>query len=201
MIVCTSKSILDPTLLDNYMLMCMSFGIYLCTSRSTHSELLGIWLPWLQRHRQNCMCIICKQARRKGGNAAQQSTHHSSGGVVKGAQANSLKPDTPQSWRPATTAAAARAVGPRIRSGKRAYVLACPQLIRGASTHTQQEVPSSRYWTPENFEQEQKRIRLEKMGRGILSRLFVYVNLMLYLLYLYAVHVICAVYLYKMKWF
>lgn len=87
------------------------------------------------------MCIICKQARRKA-----------LASPVPGAPPGPLMPAAPMSWRTATTTAATRAVGPRLRAGKRAYMRAVAQVVRGATVHAAKDIPPSWSWSPEEWE-------------------------------------------------
>ena len=65
-----------------------------------------------QGHREGCMCVICKQARRSGRPWA---------GMIGG--------DAASFWLPPGAAGPGKgAAGPPIRFGKRAYVRAVPQL-------------------------------------------------------------------------
>ncbi|CAD7696632.1 unnamed protein product [Ostreobium quekettii] len=98
------------------------------------------------QHRANCMCIICKQARRK---------------VLSSPLDGPPPTAAPAAWRPATTAAATRAVGPRLRAGKRAYMRAVAQLVRGASRHAPWEIPQSECWSGREWEARQTRSREE----------------------------------------
>ena len=64
----------------------------------------------LQGHREGCMCVICKQARRSG---------RQWGGM------------TDAGWLPSTALPGARREGPPLRCGKRAFVRAVAQRPGG----------------------------------------------------------------------
>ena len=66
----------------------------------------------MQGHREGCMCVICKQARRSG---------RQWGGM------------TDACWLPAAALPGARKEGPAPRCGKRAYVRAVAQRPGGTS--------------------------------------------------------------------
>ena len=66
----------------------------------------------MQGHREGCMCVICKQARRSG---------RQWGGM------------TDACWLPAAALPGARKEGPAPRCGKRAYVRAVAQHPGGTS--------------------------------------------------------------------
>ena len=64
----------------------------------------------MQGHREGCMCVICKQARRSG---------RQWGGM------------TDACWLPSTALPGARREGPPLRCGKRAFVRAVAQRPGG----------------------------------------------------------------------
>jgi hypothetical protein len=66
--------------------------------------------PAGQGHREGCLCVICKQARRSGRLWAGMGA---GGGAV---------------WAPT---GGGRRGGPQLRVGKRAFVRACPQVLGG----------------------------------------------------------------------
>lgn len=130
-------------------------------------------------HREGCMCVICKQARRKAAQEAGMAPNPEDAYVPR--QPGEGKPG-PSSSRPAagrgsyTKPVPARSTslvvqdGALIRSddladqrrkklnlppvlvGKRAYVRAVPQLVRGAAVHQPWEIPESRSFTAEEWE-------------------------------------------------
>lgn len=94
-------------------------------------------------HREGCMCVICKQARRSGkqwaglgtGGAADGSGTGGGGGEGGG-----------------TSAGHRTEAGARWRAGKRAFLSALPQAITvGVKPHPPHRVPLSRCWAPEDW--------------------------------------------------
>ncbi|KAK9827616.1 hypothetical protein WJX81_006673 [Elliptochloris bilobata] len=80
-------------------------------------------------HREGCLCVICKQARRTGRLWAGMGT----GG--------------PAVWAPSGGARGS----PQQRVGKRAYVRACPQLLGGPLRTPLWALPPSRAWAPADY--------------------------------------------------
>eukprot|EP00798_Chlamydomonas_sp_ICE-L_P023867 gene23867-9432_t len=78
-------------------------------------------------HRPGCLCIVCKQGRRsdRGGGGGSSTIVASSGGGSRGTAVSKQR-------------------FPRVRYGKRAYVSAVPQLVRGLSRHPFWSIPVSR---------------------------------------------------------
>ena len=81
-------------------------------------SMLRVYTVVLQAHRDGCMCIICKQARRVG---------RSWGGM-------SGLPGGPN-WNPTAMLGSGRPGQPLPRFGKRAFLHATPHLVCGALQH------------------------------------------------------------------
>ncbi|KAK9830484.1 hypothetical protein WJX72_011976 [[Myrmecia] bisecta] len=96
-----------------------------------------------QVHRENCMCVICKQARRTGKAWAGMS------GVGGEGQANYWLP--PHNSGAGQGGRAGRGGAP-MRFGKRAYLHALPQIVSGNRRHPVWKLPESRAWAPEEWE-------------------------------------------------
>jgi hypothetical protein len=129
-------------------------------------------------HREGCMCVICKQARRK---AAQEA------GVTPAPQ-DAYIPRAGEAGFKGYGSAGARAAGvggkggpahsgslgkdgfagkmaaleerrarlPAMLLGKRAYVQAVPHLVRGAAVHKLWQLPESRCYSAEEWEAKQQ---------------------------------------------
>jgi hypothetical protein len=95
-------------------------------------------------HRPNCMCVICKQARRKAAQAR---------GVpyAEDGQRVELLGQAAAATKAATDASKGFKV-PDWLIGKRAFVQAVPHLVRGAMQHQLWQVPESRRHTPAEWE-------------------------------------------------
>lgn len=93
-----------------------------------------------KRHRPDCTCIICKQARRKGG-------------IVGGGpdDATAQVPAAAVYTGPSTTGQPKGR--PDFRTGKNAYVNSTPYVPRGTAGPGQQafRTPSSRAWHPDEW--------------------------------------------------
>jgi hypothetical protein len=94
-------------------------------------------------HRPNCMCVICKQARRK---AAQAK------GLPYTEDGQRVELLGPAAAAKAATEASKAFKVPDWLIGKRAFVQAVPHLVRGAMQHQLWEVPESRSYTPAEWE-------------------------------------------------
>lgn len=94
-----------------------------------------------RRHRPDCMCIICKQARRKVGGASLESLSLSTIAVAPQAIADSSLGDLTQARRPAH------------RLGKHAYLNSTAYVPRGCAPPGEIPFssPSSRSWDPEEW--------------------------------------------------
>jgi hypothetical protein len=102
--------------------------------------------PTYHRHRPGCMCVICKQSRRKTGAPDELDPLGDaarSGGVGAAAQQ--------QQQQRTPGADGRRPAGPAIRAGKRAYMCATPNLLRGPMQHRLWQVPLSSCCTPEDY--------------------------------------------------
>ena len=93
---------------------------------------------WVQAHREGCLCVICKQSRRSGRSWAGMA------GSAGGRPASVGKPTLwlsssggagNQPPMPIISAPRGAHLGPCMRFGKRAFVLATPHLLAGARGH------------------------------------------------------------------
>lgn len=95
-----------------------------------------------KRHRPECMCIICKQARRKGGGEG-----HIGDGL------SLAVPPVPETALDDANGGAAPPSRPALRLGKHAYIDSMPYLPRGCAPpgETPFMAPSSRCWHPDEW--------------------------------------------------
>lgn len=120
------------------------------------------------RHRDGCMCVICKQARRKAANMAgvapdpadaylprpgggRPMQREAGGQFASGSQElrDGYKVFGRAAFMRESKGIGGRAGAPSQRVGKRAYIHAAPQLVRGSQYHKYWAAPVSKAWTPD----------------------------------------------------
>jgi hypothetical protein len=129
-------------------------------------------------HREGCMCVICKQARRKaaqeaGVNPSPQDAYiprpgeagfkgygsagaRAAGVGGKGGPARSGPVGKDGVAGKMAALEERRARLPAMLLGKRAYVQAVPHLVRGAAVHKLWQLPESRCYSAEEWEAKQQ---------------------------------------------
>jgi hypothetical protein len=130
-------------------------------------------------HREGCMCVICKQARRKAAQEAGVAPAPQDAYIPRSGEAGAGKGFGSTSARaagvggkggPARSGSLGkeglagklaaleerRARLPALLLGKRAYVQAVPHLMRGAAVHQLWQLPESRCYTAEEWEAKQQ---------------------------------------------
>lgn len=95
-----------------------------------------------KRHRPDCMCIICKQARRKVGGVGHGAEEYA---LPASSVSEALLDDGGNGPTPPTR--------PSLRLGKHAYIDSTPYLPRGCAPPGKAafSAPSSRSWHPEEW--------------------------------------------------
>ncbi|KAF6264248.1 hypothetical protein COO60DRAFT_1698474 [Scenedesmus sp. NREL 46B-D3] len=106
----------------------------------------------VSQHREGCMCVICKQTRRKAAqDAGATLAAHNAHGSGRGGPRRLLGREGP-----AGKLEERRARLPTMLLGKRAYVHAVPHLVRGAAAHKLWQLPESRSYTAGEWEKQQQ---------------------------------------------
>lgn len=98
-------------------------------------------------HRPNCMCVICKQARRK---AAQEKGVPFLEDAV--AMATTVAAKAPAGEGGAAAGGSRGFRVPEWLIGKRAFVQAVAHVVRGAAQHEQYKLPQSKSYTAEEWD-------------------------------------------------
>jgi hypothetical protein len=130
-------------------------------------------------HREGCMCVICKQARRKAAQEAGMAPAPQDAYVPRSGEAGAKGFGSAGGARAAGVSSKGgparsgslgrdgfagkmaaleerRARLPTLLLGKRAYVQAVPHLVRGAAVHQLWQMPESRCYSAEEWEAKQQ---------------------------------------------